>query len=237
MKRWQDDQLQALLSTKNEHELLNVLISIAHKLGFDYCAYGLRMPLPVSQPKIIMFNNYPPTWQEWYQNQNYLAIDPTVHHGIRSQTPIIWSNKVFSSAPELWQDARSVGLHVGWAQSTHNTNGACGMLTLARTCEPLLESELQDKEPKLTWLTQIIGLSKSQYLTAKLLPESEAKLTAREVTVLRWTADGKTSSEISEIINISERTVNFHINNAVAKLNATNKLAAAVKATVLGMLY
>ena len=72
---------------------------------------------------------------------------------------------------------------------------------------------------------------------AKVLPETEVKLSDREITVLRWTADGKTSGEISELLGIAERTVNFHINNAVAKLGTTNKLAAAIKATVLGMLY
>jgi len=54
--------------------------------------------------------------------------------------------------------------------------------------------------------------------------------------VLRWTADGKTSSEISCILNIAERTVNFHINNVVAKLNAANKTSAAIKAAMLGLL-
>ena len=55
-------------------------------------------------------------------------------------------------------------------------------------------------------------------------------LTEREIDVLRWTADGKTSAEIAEIMCISERTVNFHVNNVVAKLGACNKTSAAVRA-------
>jgi LuxR family quorum-sensing system transcriptional regulator SolR len=54
--------------------------------------------------------------------------------------------------------------------------------------------------------------------------------------VLRWTADGKTSGEISSILNIAGRTVNFHINNAISKLNAANKTAVAVKAAMLRFL-
>ncbi len=69
------------------------------------------------------------------------------------------------------------------------------------------------------------------------MPEIAVKLSSREVAVLRWTAEGKTSSETSEILGISERTVNFHINNAVTKLNATHKTAAAIRAALLGMLY
>jgi LuxR family transcriptional regulator len=52
-----------------------------------------------------------------------------------------------------------------------------------------------------------------------------------------WTADGKTAGEISQILGITERTVNFHVNNAMAKLGTTNKLAAALRAAVLGLLY
>jgi len=53
---------------------------------------------------------------------------------------------------------------------------------------------------------------------------------------LRWTAEGKTAYEISHILNVSERTVNFHVNNVVDKLGASNKTQAAVKAAILGML-
>ncbi len=77
----------------------------------------------------------------------------------------------------------------------------------------------------------------SQLRAAKLIPEAEVCLSIREVAVLRWTAEGKTSADISDIFNISERTVNFHIGNTIAKLNATNKTAAVVRALLLGMLY
>jgi LuxR family quorum-sensing system transcriptional regulator SolR len=39
-----------------------------------------------------------------------------------------------------------------------------------------------------------------------------------------------------EHLDIAGRTVNFHINNALTKLNAANKTAAAVKAAMLGFL-
>ena len=54
--------------------------------------------------------------------------------------------------------------------------------------------------------------------------------------VLRWTADGKTSGEVGEIMNISERTVNFHVNNALEKLGAANKTAGVIKAAMLRLL-
>ena len=237
MSSWQDEQLHALLTIRGEHELVEAMFAIARDLGFDYCAYGLRMPVPLSRPKVAMFSNYPAEWHTRYREQGYVGVDPTVRHGMRSLSPIVWSDKVFASAQELWEEARSVGLQVGWAQSSRDANSVAGLLTLARGGEPLSETELRTKELMMTWLAQVTHLGMSRCLTAKLLPESEVRLTERELAVLRWTGDGKTSSEISLIMRISESTVNFHIRNAVAKLGTTNKLAATVKAAMLGLLY
>lgn len=237
MKTWQEDQVQALLSADCEQKLFPELVTLTHGLGFDFCAYGLRMPLPVSNPKTTMFSNYPGVWQARYQEKNYLAVDPTVRHGMRSLLPILWSDDAFVSARELWEDAQSFGLRIGWAQSGRDANGAGGMLTLARSDDAVSAGELQDKGFKMAWLAQVAHLGMSRCLTARLMPEVEVKLSSREVEVLRWTAEGKTSSEVSTILRISERTVNFHINNAVAKLHAANKTAAAIRAAMLGMLY
>ena len=237
MSGWREDQLHALLTIRSERQLMEEITVLARDLGFDFCAYGLRMPVPVSRPKVVMFSNYPAAWQTRYWGHGYVGVDPTVHHCTRSLLPIVWSDEVFAPAPELWEEARSFGLRFGWAQSSRDTNGVAGMLTLARGEEPLTESELSTKRLMMAWLTQVAHLGMSQCLTTKLLPEGEIRLTNRELAVLRWTGDGKTASEISEIMRISESTVNFHIRNAVAKLGTVNKLAGTVKAAMLGMLY
>lgn len=236
MKNWQGNQLQSLLNNKNEEQRFQTILSLSRELGFDYCAYGLRVAFPLTNPKIVMFNNYPSVWQTEYQNKNYLAVDPTVRHGTSSLLPIVWSDDLFSPARDLWEEARSHGLCFGWAQSMRDSNGVVGMLTLARSDEPITQDELQDKSFKMAWLTQIVHTTMAQSLVPKIMPEINAKLSNREREVLCWTADGKTSSEISCILNISERTVNFHVNNVLLKLNSTNKTAAVVKAAMLGML-
>jgi LuxR family transcriptional regulator len=237
VRSWQEDQVHALSTINNEHRLFEMLVLLARDLGFDHCAYGLRMPLPLSGPRVVMFNNYPARWQLRYQQENYLAVDPTVRHGMRSLLPIVWSDEVFASARDFWEDARSFGLQIGWAQSSRDQNGVGGMLTLARSGEPLTKAEVADKVLRMAWLTQVAHLGMSRCLLTRLMPEAGEELTEREVEVLRWTADGKTSGQIADILQISERTVNFHVANAMAKLNAANKTAAVVRATVLGLLY
>ena len=51
-------------------------------------------------------------------------------------------------------------------------------------------------------------------------------LTKREIEVLQWIMEGKTSFETSVILSISERTVNFHIGNILHKLDVANRTQA-----------
>ena len=56
-------------------------------------------------------------------------------------------------------------------------------------------------------------------------------LNDREVEVLTWVARGKTSAEIAQIISLTKRTVDFHIDNARGKLGAATRTEAVIKAT------
>lgn len=56
-------------------------------------------------------------------------------------------------------------------------------------------------------------------------------LNDREVEILTWVARGKTSAEIGQIIGLTKRTVDFHIDNARGKLGAATRTEAVIKAT------
>jgi DNA-binding response OmpR family regulator len=59
---------------------------------------------------------------------------------------------------------------------------------------------------------------------------TEVSLNEREIETLTWAARGKTSSEIAQIIGLSKRTVDFHLDNARVKLDASTRVEAAIKA-------
>lgn len=110
------------------------------------------------------------------------------------------------------------------------------MLTLSRSQDALSAVELANQEIKMRWLVNIAHLTLSRIFTSTLVKQTQQALTPREIEVLKWTADGKTSGEVSGILAVSENTVNFHVKNAVAKLQAANKTAAVVRAAMLGLL-
>ena len=56
-------------------------------------------------------------------------------------------------------------------------------------------------------------------------------LTAREAEVLLWIARGKPNRDVAEILALSPRTVNKHLETIFAKLGVENRASAAVLAT------
>ena len=62
-------------------------------------------------------------------------------------------------------------------------------------------------------------------LSAEL--SSEFGLTTREGEVLSWLAKGKTNRDIAQILGLSPRTVDKHLEQIYAKLGVENRTAAA----------
>ena len=55
-------------------------------------------------------------------------------------------------------------------------------------------------------------------------------LTAREAEVMAWVARGKTNRDVAEILGMSPRTVNKHLEHIFEKLGVETRTAAAAVA-------
>lgn len=71
-------------------------------------------------------------------------------------------------------------------------------------------------------------------LLKRSISELRSRLTVREVECLSLAFQGKTARQTGEILHCTERTVGFHIANAMAKLKVDNKLAAIQRACWMG---
>jgi len=63
-----------------------------------------------------------------------------------------------------------------------------------------------------------------------------SRLTPKEIEILTWVQQGKTSWEISKILKITERTVKFHVGNILRKLGANSRSQAVAIAMREGFL-
>lgn len=64
----------------------------------------------------------------------------------------------------------------------------------------------------------------------------DVALTDREIEALTWVAKGKSSTDIAVLMNVSERTVNFHIGNVIRKLGVATRVQAAIRCVLLGLI-
>jgi DNA-binding CsgD family transcriptional regulator len=82
---------------------------------------------------------------------------------------------------------------------------------------------------------ETIGVSR-RGLKKTMTSKPSSELSEREKACLSWTALGKSSWEIGQILSISENTAVFHIKNAMKKLGTNTRTGAAVKAIQLGLI-
>ena len=78
-------------------------------------------------------------------------------------------------------------------------------------------------------LEMIISARLGRVARSEIWPK-RVQLNDREVEALTWVARGKTSAEIAQILGLTKRTVDFHIDNARIKLGATTRTQAVIKA-------
>ena len=70
----------------------------------------------------------------------------------------------------------------------------------------------------------------------RAISQARVSLSPRELESLQLAFEGKTARETALLMECSERTVNYHLANAMAKLKTDNKLQAIQKACWLGLI-
>jgi DNA-binding response OmpR family regulator/DNA-binding CsgD family transcriptional regulator len=78
---------------------------------------------------------------------------------------------------------------------------------------------------------RLIRVSRHDPRSDKDVLAARLSLTAREAEVLLWLAKGKANRDIADILALSPRTVNKHLETIFAKLGVENRASAAVIAT------
>jgi DNA-binding response OmpR family regulator len=76
----------------------------------------------------------------------------------------------------------------------------------------------------------LLRLLESEFENDDLVLKRKLQLTQRESEVLMWIARGKSNRDIAEILNLSPRTVNKHLEQIYAKLGVENRASAAALA-------
>lgn len=220
-------------------EIKTLLKSLCDSLEMDCFIYGSQFPISYVKPTTIIVDGYPEQWRHRYCEANYIALDPTVSHCRQSTVPIIWfdlqsTNKQVS---RFFDEATDHGLRSGISVPVHGAGGEWAMLSLATSRNnDRAKPALNDAQLSLVLLAPFVHEAVRRLVAQQSAQPPAISLTPREKEVLLWTAEGKTAWDISRILNISERTVVFHLQNTAEKLNVCNRTHAVARAISMGLI-
>jgi DNA-binding CsgD family transcriptional regulator len=224
------------------NELFGLLVEAAECSGFDQLAYGAltytELPRLVDRPKPAIALNYPRHWQNHYVGHNYRYIDPVVIYAPFIAGPFLWDQlsiryDLNRKQLQLLNEAREAGLKNGITVPLHGPSGKVAVVSFA--------SRFDDANPQAQ-LNRLNALASQFHVAFTNLAHGlqtsvkTVDLSSREKDCLNWVAHGKTSWEIGVILDINPNTVDYHIKNAMNKLDATNRIAAVFKAIRLGLI-
>lgn len=232
MEIWKEVQLKQLAAESTLEIAYSIALQFFNNLGYEYCAFSMTSPNSGQQLTAISLNNYPHDWNTQYKENQFNSVDPIVAHCNHSILPILWDSETFAKAPALWHALNDQGMQHGWSQPVHDPDSvAIGMLSLARSNCRITAFELYEQLGYAVFICQ-----KLQALALRLTTNhkrqciNQSHLSPREIEVLKWSAYGKTASDVATILSLSERTVNFHVNSAIKKMGVANKMSAVVAA-------
>jgi LuxR family transcriptional activator of bioluminescence operon len=232
--------LQNFADANSIEELTELCRKHAHNLGFDHFVYALRIPTYFSDSKLLILNGYPDSWVDHYFVNRFYSCDPVLTYCIHHLIPIEWHNLVVpitSPGARFMNEASEFGLKSGVSMPVHSPQGDLGILSFSANRHSKSAKEITGHS--LPYLHLLAGHMHEALRRLSDIANDEKKvaLTFREQECLRWVADGKTSWEISRLLGMSERTVNFHLNNAMLKLNVSNRQHAVAKAALQRLIH
>ncbi len=229
----------SVLQARNRDEFREEVVRFTQRLGFETVSAITVIDRGLGKSDFINIDNTPVEFTQTYCDPMLQRRDPVMQHCKRQSVPIIWDQGTYveSGVGELWEHQAMFGYRTGIAMALHLPDGKHFQFGVDRD-QPLPDDveELQ----RLVADLQLFAVHAQDSAMRLLLPLAQQperpSLTPRELEALRWTMEGKTAWEVGALLGISERTVVFHVNNAMHKLGCINKQQAVLKALRLGLI-
>jgi NarL family two-component system response regulator YdfI len=126
------------------------------------------------------------------------------------------------------------GLEAAVAQSERfEVAGACNLANAAALFEAAgADAVLMESSTFIAWAPSEAASESGSAPKPPPLP-----LTAREIEVLRFLADGASNKIIAHKLGISDHTVKFHVTSILSKLNAGTRTEAVTLGVRRGIIY
>lgn len=161
--------------------------------------------------------------------------DPVRQHLARSRLPLNWQVEQLCllHSGQIYPLLKTMGVTQGMSVAIHGKHAVSRLDFYSNaTRQEMLPTNVQADALLLGVYLQ----EAAESLWRKAAPDQGPTLSVRELECLRWSADGKTSSEIGLILGISQRTVYFHMKNVAMKLGVYSTRHAISRAVMMGII-
>lgn len=239
---WGADMLR-LASMRDWARLANGKVSLSNfqgllgqslgQVGFEEYIF-----VPHEGHRILQLSGAGARLLEQYDRAQFGQVDPVMRSARRRRHPIGWDARAYLRRAEqelqqaLWDCVLTLGYRIGVSVPLHGPQGRFGHLTC-------LSHSLAAGPRRRHMMEVMVSAMLAATFYEEWLREPEAgvpDLSERETECLYWTNLGKTAWEVGRILGLSTRTVNFHLQKSMRKLNAESKHQACHVARNLGLI-
>ncbi|MBI5543916.1 MAG: LuxR family transcriptional regulator [Deltaproteobacteria bacterium] len=220
----------ACLTCEREEHLHESILGFADLIGAKFVLYAYMKSSYDSAGYVCLKNlSNPVAWMEEYAERNYIEHDP-----VRRELEV-WLSRGETHGVFAWDaydrklspiEEKIIERRTHWGLRT----GFSAFCDSPRHDAVFLVSFASRRKEPPSQRAMLMGKLIVAHLNRcrKRLDLSSvvARLTPRERTVAKWLVDGKTNSEIAQILDVTEATAKYHVANILAKLEAASRQVA-----------
>ncbi|HVY20431.1 MAG TPA: helix-turn-helix transcriptional regulator [Bauldia sp.] len=209
-------------------QVVDALESLFQSFGAThFLATGIPLPGRPIDPLVVRLN--------WADSKGTFALksdDPVLNRVLGTKRPFIWLEPGHPGTPN--DSALLAALGEGPARFI--ALPICAFQPYQAVVLAGGANMILDTRPLLILDYVVIEAFRRMLGLGFIRAERPGDLSARERRVVELSASGKTANEIADILEISQRTVHAHLQNASEKLAAHNKTHTVVEALRYGQI-
>jgi DNA-binding CsgD family transcriptional regulator len=237
---WLPTRLRMPLATAaTATDVWRAIAPLLQRLGFGGVSYfvGTHDHGAAGSPRLA-WSSAGSAWVARYRERGYEAVDPRLTEP-RSLTPFLWDRERCPDRKGLGRfldDADRHGIRSGVVVTLRDARDRRIVVALDSAIAPLTRERVEEILENLGEIMLLATTLHDAVLGPRFAQHHHRRaLTGRESACLGFAAHGLTSADIGGKLGITERTVNFHVGNAIRKLGALNRPEAIAKGIASGL--
>lgn len=217
-----------------QEELTVAFQRVLETLGFRHFACCCHVDPLRPPPRAVMLQTYPQAWIPLFSELQLYEIDPVFMRAERTRVPFFWdvadfSNELTAPQREIFAEAEHLGIAHGYTVPFHSVDS---LGPTRASCSVVPDSASIDPQTYFTvrLMAGYVYEAACRDVTAQQPRLPTSTLSRRELQCLEYAAQGKSDWVVGKLLNISERTVHNHIENAKRRLGVVTRVQAVVHA-------